>query len=329
MDEYKEKEFTDKEWASILFMLFWDDMAAKDKAWSEFENELVYENRFSSTHPIVNEIELKSDEARINIKENTILYRARIFDQSQFMRLVTYYLENEGLSKNEISMRLNSINDWEKYFELLPDFMSIFTWKSLINNSRTSPIVTAYKKWKNLKYKGYDSQNSIAPPADSIGAGRANPDHIRYLYLSEDPETPVYEVRPMIGQTISIARFKVKKDLTLYDLTAQLQDKYENPDYELPSLFNSIGKMFSKPYNGQPKEYIPTQYLTEKIKNMGFDGIRFKSSLNHGGFNIVLFSDEFCKPYASDLVTVKKIELDIQKPAIYRLFDTSSVESKI
>lgn len=130
-------------------------------------------------------------------------------------------------------------------------------------------------------------------------------------------------MRPVIGQTISVARFRVKKDLKIYDLTMQLSDKYENPDYELPSLFNSVGKMFSKPYNGNPIEYIPTQYITEEVKRMGFEGIRFKSSLNDGGVNIVLFSDEYCKPYGSDLVTVQHISLDIKQPAIYRLFENT------
>lgn len=43
---------------------------------------------------------------------------------------------------------------------------------------------------------------------------------------------------------------------------------------------------------------MPTQYLTETIKNMGFDGIRFKSALNSNGINIVLFSEEYCKPFS-------------------------------
>lgn len=202
--------------------------------------------------------------------------------------------------------------------------MADLNWYEIADNSETGTIFAVYKKWKNLRYKGFDSKNSGAPPADHIGPGRANPDHIRYLYLSEDPDTPVYEVRPIIGQTISIARFKVKGDLKIFDLTMQLSDKYENPNYELPSLFNSVGKMFSKPYSGNPTEYIPTQYITEEIKRMGFDGIRFMSSLNEGGVNIVLFNDVKCKPFGSDLVTVQHISLDIQAPAIYHLFDKSA-----
>lgn len=314
------EELSGSDWTLILFLLFIDDMNAKDKAWSQFEHELIYENRFYSTHPIIQELHNKRDAAQSTLESGTILYRARIFDRSQFLHLASYYLESTGASKEEIKSQLSSINDWEQYFSLLPDMMTGLSWNDISDNSETAPILKAYKKWKGLRYKGFDSKNSGAPDADYIGPGRANPDHIRYLYLSEDSETPVYEVRPVIGQTISVARFKVKKDLKIFDLTIQLPDKYENPDYEWPSLFNSVGKMFSKPYNGNPIEYIPTQYITEEIKRMGFEGIRFKSSLNDGGVNVVLFSDENCKAYGSDLVTVQHISLDIREPAIYHLF---------
>lgn len=316
-----ERKLSENDWTFILFLLFLDDMNAKDKAWAQFEHELIYENRFYSEHAIIQELHSKRDGAQFTLEKGTILYRARIFDRSQFLHLVSYYLESMGASKEEIKTQINSIDDWEKYFSILPDMMAELSWNEIADDSGSAPILQAYKKWKGLRYKGFDSQGSVAPPADYIGPGRANPDHIRYLYLSEDSKTPVYEVRPVIGQTISVARFKVKKDLRIYDLTTQLPAKYENPDYELPSLFNSVGKMFSKPYSGNPIEYIPTQYITEEIKRMGFEGIRFKSSLNDGGINVVLFNDEYCKPYGSDLVTVQHIFLDIKEPAIYHLFE--------
>lgn len=329
MDDYENNASTlnGNDWTLILFLLFLDDMNAKDKAWSEFEHELIYQNRFYSSHAIVQELHEKRGAAQFSLKAGTVLYRARIFNRSQFMHLVSYYLESTGVSKEDIKSQLASINDWEKYFALLPDVMAELNWDEIESNSETAPILVAYKKWKKLHYKGYDSKSSGAPPADCIGPGRANPDHIRYLYLSEDLRTPVYEVRPIIGQIVSVARFRVKKDLNIFDLTIQLADKYENPDYELPSLFNSVGIMFSKPYSGNPMEYIPTQYITEEIKRMGFDGIRFRSSLNEGGVNIVLFNDENCKPFGSDLVSIRHISLDIVEPAIYHLFDDKSKHS--
>lgn len=60
-----------------------------------------------------------------------------------------------------------------------------------------------------------------------MGTGRANPDHIGYLYLSEDENTPIYEVRRTIGQMVSIASFRVQKNLRIYDFTKDIPIKHD------------------------------------------------------------------------------------------------------
>ena len=150
-------------------------------------------------------------------------------------------------------------------------------------------------------------------------SGRANPDHIRYLYLCEDDSTPVYEVRPIIGDTISVAKFKLNKDVKLYDLTLDIHDIVNNEVLKLPRLYNTIGEMFSKPYNGDACRYLPTQYIAEEIKNLGFDGLRFRSSLRKDRVNIVLFNPEDCEAISSDLVEVKGIDLNLDEPMIYKI----------
>ena len=152
-----------------------------------------------------------------------------------------------------------------------------------------------------------------------MGNGRANPDHIRYLYLSEDPVTPVYEVRPIIGDTVSVAKFKLLKAVRLYDLTFDIHNIENDEVVELPRLYNTIGAMFSRPYNGDASKYLPTQYIAEEIKNMGFDGLRFRSSLNKNGYNVVLFNPDDCVAVSSDLVEVKGIDLKLDEPMIYKV----------
>ena len=143
-----------------------------------------------------------------------MLYRARVFEKSNFNRLVKYYLQESGYSKSDIEKILNEWTDEQKILSLMPEIYSDYDY------NQTPELVKAQKKWKRyVKYKGWNAEDSGAPPADLIGNGRANPDHIRYLYLSEDPVTPVYEVRPIIGDTVSVAKFKLLKDVRLYDLT--------------------------------------------------------------------------------------------------------------
>ena len=52
---------------------------------------------------------------------------------------------------------------------------------------------------------------------------------------------------------------------------------------------------------------------------MGFDGLRFYSSLKKSGINVVLFDDKKCKAIRSDIVKVGNIELKLDKPDIYQL----------
>ena len=122
-----------------------------------------------------------------------------------------------------------------------------------------------------------------------------------------------------------MAKFQLQRDVKLYDLTLNIQDHIE-PGYEWPSLYNTIGAMFSKPYNGDVSKYLPTQYLAEEIKKMGFDGLRFNSSLHEGGKNVVLFDPEICKATSSDLVDVKGINIITDLPLIYKIGSKQETE---
>lgn len=308
------ENINENEWTFLLLMMLMEDIKQRNSQWKSFENELIYNNRFSVKHAVIDEIHECQESATKIIKEGTILYRARVFDKSNFDKLVKYYLKENGCSQKEIDNILTEWSDEAKLLSLLPEIYSDYDY------TQTPELVKAQKKWKrNVKFKGWNAQDSSAPPPDYIGNGRANPDHIRYLYLSEDPTTPIYEVRPIIGQTVSVAKFKLKKDVKIYDLTLDIHDIIKDTVAEFPRLYNTIGAMFSHPYNGEVSKYLPTQYLAEEIKNMGFDGLRFRSSLNKNGINVVLFNPEICNATSSDLVDVKEIKLKLDKPMIYKI----------
>ena len=308
------------EWTFLLFLLFMQDWQNKNKTWEQFENDLIYKNRFSSDSPIIHELKKRSEQASKIIPAKTVLFRARSFKRSSFDKLLRYYMQENNCSKDEIDDVLKNWTETEKHLALLPQLYSDVDPNYLNNNEGTVALVSAQRKWKkNVKFKGYNAIDSGAPESDLVGNGRANPDHIRYLYLCEDNVTPVYEIRPIIGEQVSIAKFILQKDIKVYDLTLDIQDHIKDPEYDWPSLYNTIGQMFSKPYNGEAKQYIPTQFLAEKIKQMGFDGLRFNSSLHKGGVNVVLFNPNLCKAISSELVDVTDIKLSIAEPIIYKI----------
>lgn len=63
-------------------------------------------------------------------------------------------------------------------------------------------------------------------------------------------------------------------------------------------LFEDLSQLFSKPIanEGDTLDYIPTQYIPEYAKNIGYDGIAYSSSLtpeiyekHPKRYNVVIF----------------------------------------
>ncbi|ARU63100.1 hypothetical protein CBW65_20545 [Tumebacillus avium] len=152
---------------------------------------------------------------------------------------------------------------------------------------------------------GYDESNSFIPPYnDKVSDGRANPAYIRYLYTAETPYTALVEVRPYLSSRVSIAEIKVNETLNVADFSYVSFPDYDGFEKYLMYLIMSD---FSIPTASDNKSYIPTQYISEYIKTLGFDGIRFTSSLNSSGRNITIFNFEKCKAIGSKLYQVGNI----------------------
>ena len=52
------------------------------------------------------------------------------------------------------------------------------------------------------------------------------------------------------------------------------------------------------------------------VKSMGYDGLKFKSSLVMDGINYVLFDESVCKPISSKLYTVAQVHYDVLSVSI-------------
>lgn len=138
-----------------------------------------------------------------------------------------------------------------------------------------------------------------APPAIIVTAGRANPIGISYLYLAENEQTCIAEVRPSNGCLVSVATFRLKENLRFLDLTEPrkrasflIQESESLIDSLIHiDLLETFAAELSKPVlpNRSHLDYIPTQFLCEYFKAVcGFHGLVFNSSFGRGK-NIVLF----------------------------------------
>ena len=131
--------------------------------------------------------------------------------------------------------------------------------------------------------------------------GRANPKGIPYLYVATSKETAMSEVRPWIGSEISVAQFRVVKELTIIDCSENYtanplffdneRGLYEpSVEEKERAVWAHIDKAFSEPVTQDDNHayYAPTQIIAELFKKNGFDGVAYKSMLSDG-YNIAFF----------------------------------------
>lgn len=162
---------------------------------------------------------------------------------------------------------------------------------------------------------GFDAKNSFVPPWNKTSDMRANYKYIPYLYCANHPYIAVVEVRPRLGATVSIATLEVTQKLRLLDFT-MMGAREKAMDEAKKNLFAELSELYSKPVteDDDTLDYIPTQYIAEYAKKLGYDGIIFKSSLipewnraEADRYNAVIFSYEKCRVVRSNLVKIDSV----------------------
>ena len=138
----------------------------------------------------------------------------------------------------------------------------------------------------------------MCPPKHLTTGGRANPSGIPYLYLSDNAETVLYEVRAAYLDELTIGVFKLEdhigsiKIVDFTEDTSLFQPGKVNETIKGRLLRSIISRDLSKPMRRYDSdiEYVATQFICEFIKIFtGASGIRFSSSLHPSGTNLVIF----------------------------------------
>jgi len=139
--------------------------------------------------------------------------------------------------------------------------------------------------------QGHTGEALKAPPPEKARAGRGNLQGQPVLYLAGDRETAIYEIRPSIGDVISLACFHTRAALELCDLTAM--EHADTPFVESGDDFakfvdvvrrnhgrRTMGRILGEPVRAgdEDKDYIATQFLVRTISLLGFDGVVYPSS---------------------------------------------------
>ncbi|MBL7544345.1 MAG: RES family NAD+ phosphorylase [Bdellovibrionaceae bacterium] len=150
-----------------------------------------------------------------------------------------------------------------------------------------------------------DSDQMGAPPKELSTEGRANPRGIPYLYLGKNEKICRKEIKTQ--SSCSIGLFELTQNIKVVDFSNHY---ITSPFYfgnKISSYVGSIEilKMYinemSKPADPDHAylDYLPTQYICERMKKSDYDGILFKSSFaqNNSDLNLTLFKTDvaICK----------------------------------
>lgn len=159
------------------------------------------------------------------------------------------------------------------------------------------------------------------PPGDVATAGRANPRGIPYLYVSAEQKTTEYESRSSYLDYLTVGTFKLNANLSVISLRDTqnispfvLETNIEN--YVIHQKYLArLEQELSKPIRRFDKEldYLPTQYLCEYVKSLGYDAIEYGSALHKGGINLAIFNDDKIECRSVEVFEVNSMELHLQK----------------
>ena len=211
--------------------------------------------------------------------------------------------------------------------------------------SRTLPLRKGFPLWRAQIATGARElepygkilapceKGRMIPDPKKVGNGRANPRGTAYLYLATNEKTAVHEVRPWVGEHVSLGLFETCRSQKIIDCS-KLQGKSEaeillrnvilsengkcqlqkpSETQLLEKEWISIDNAFSRPIsqNECQSRYIPTQQIAAFIREQGYHGIAYKSVFADG-FNIMLFDVSSAELRRCSLVEVTDLQVSFE-----------------
>ena len=255
-------------------------------------------------HKILNEV-LNQTDSTISSSEDLVDFSEEILENINYWSFLKEQLKWERRYFTNIDTLTEDLG-WDSFFES----------KTIVNEDEEYYRARLHQ---NSQEEIYPIDKMSSPPAQYASAGRANPIGIPYLYLSDNQETILYEVRASYLDEISVAIFTKNEE---YQNEIIISDFTEIPTLYHPNDVNKkikstllkqlISRDLSKPMRRYDSEidYIPTQFICEFIKIFtNVQGIKFRSSLHNTGSNLVLFNQETMKCRSVKKVQISKVNI--------------------
>lgn len=249
----------------------------------EFEQKCREEHEFINCQ-FIDRIKEHLDEMRIHIPIGNEFYRARIYND-KIIDKIAHAIED--ITKGKDIAEIHDAADKSKAYL-----------KTIETNRKQG-------------FWGYDKQDSyVNPDRFCVGEGRCNHKYEVCLYVSEDPQTAIAELKPLIREKISVARICNTCELRMIDFTADFNEE--------TSILNDIIALafLQSPTERNKDAYLYTGVLCSLVKKMGYDGIAYNSCQNINKINYAIFNYEKCEPIDSFIYEVNSIEYSITNVTI-------------
>lgn len=179
----------------------------------------------------------------------------------------------------------------------------------------------------------------MIPDERFVGDGRVNAKGIVCLYLSTKEETAALEVRPLIGSYVSIAQFRIVRDLRIVDCSEKLIGnlvRYTKTDWNADEIeqqvWTDINDAFSEPAERSDAglTYVSTQIIAETLRLQGYDGIAYKSGYGEDGYNVALFDLKAAELRSCGLHQVRKMRVELSMADNpYFVSDGTTIQSEV
>lgn len=305
-------EDNDDVWIWAILWLICMQEHENEKLWKSFQEEIRHNNRFFPKSELLEKVDNISEYASVKLCKDTVLYRAREYKSDDYLKnreVVAFYEKLNELFP-DLKLQLEDIKS-----DSAMKIIAIALSRNITKMEELRKIITEVEILEK-PFWGFCKEDCDAPPKDRAVAGRANSAGISFLYVATDEKTAIMEMRPQIGQCFNVCKIEICRNILIFDFTYAANEMKEDDSIKSGDLY-AISKEFSYPNYGNPEDYIPTQYLCEYLRQKGFDGIRYKSSVSPEGTNLIIFdtnSDD--KPYKileSRIFEVENIDIKFEQ----------------
>ena len=172
--------------------------------------------------------------------------------------------------------------------------------------------------------KKFTTEEMGLPPAEKVVPGRANERGVAMLYLADTALTAISEVRPEVGEFVTVGSFTVREGakLKLLDLTgsfripdAKFDSKFLFAFHRFPDamrLLPDLSSAFSSPIHpgdDEQAKYLAYSHFVKKIVEKGYDGIKYRSAVSEGGVNFAFVDSKYFKCSATELHYIKGVSV--------------------